>query len=111
MYQFTDDCLTGIEIIDNEHRRLFAMINEGIDMIHGEDKIVLAVAKDMVVQLKEYAVKHFADEEEIMEKLGDAELERQRRERQKEKSIVIPMSGCKFLSFKNFLSPRSFFYF
>lgn len=80
MYQFTDDCLTGIEIIDNEHRRLFAMINEGIDMIHGEDKIVLAVAKDMVVQLKEYAVKHFADEEEIMEKLGDAELERQRRE-------------------------------
>ena len=75
MYQFTDDCLTGIEIIDNEHRRLFAMINEGIDMIHGEDKVVLAVAKDMVVQLKEYAVKHFADEEEIMEKLGDAELE------------------------------------
>ena len=62
MYQFTDDCLTGIEIIDNEHRRLFAMINEGIDMIHGEDKVVLAVAKNMVVQLKEYAVKHFADE-------------------------------------------------
>ena len=28
MYQFTEDCLTGIEEIDNEHRKLFTLINE-----------------------------------------------------------------------------------
>ena len=32
MYQFTDDCLTGIEIIDNEHRRLFALCNGSISI-------------------------------------------------------------------------------
>ena len=32
MYKFTDDCLIGIEEIDNEHRRLFHMINEAIDL-------------------------------------------------------------------------------
>ena len=28
MYQFTDDCLTGIIEIDEEHKRLFQLINE-----------------------------------------------------------------------------------
>ena len=27
MYEFTTDCLTGIEQIDNEHRELFTLIN------------------------------------------------------------------------------------
>ena len=31
MYKFTDDYLIGIDEIDNEHRRLFQMINEAID--------------------------------------------------------------------------------
>ena len=32
MYKFTDDYLIGIDEIDNEHRRLFQMINEAIDL-------------------------------------------------------------------------------
>ena len=28
MYQFTSDCLTGIGILDDEHRGLFTMIME-----------------------------------------------------------------------------------
>ncbi len=32
MYQFTDDCLLGVEELDNEHRRLFQMINEAISL-------------------------------------------------------------------------------
>ena len=28
MYQFTEDCMVGITQIDEEHRRLFEMINE-----------------------------------------------------------------------------------
>ena len=80
VYIFTDDCLTGIETIDNEHRRLFAMINEGIELVNSDDKIVLNMAKKLIVQLKEYAATHFDHEEAYMKKIGDVELERQKRE-------------------------------
>lgn len=80
MYQFTDDCITGIENIDNEHRRLFAMINEGIELVNGDDRLALTVAKNLIVQLRDYAATHFAHEEEYMERIGDAELDRQKRE-------------------------------
>lgn len=30
MYEFTTDCLTGIEQIDNEHRELFTLINQSL---------------------------------------------------------------------------------
>ena len=80
MYQFTEDCITGIENIDNEHRRLFAMINEGIELLNSDNQVVLALAKKMIAELKSYAVIHFSHEEEYMEKTNDAELERQKRE-------------------------------
>lgn len=80
MYRFTDDCLTGIETIDNEHRKLFAIINEGIELVNSDGKVVLNVAKNLIVQLKEYAATHFVHEEEYMAKIVDRELERQRRE-------------------------------
>ena len=32
MYEFTEDCMIHIEEIDNEHRRLFQMVNEAIDL-------------------------------------------------------------------------------
>ena len=32
MYQFTEDCLIGIEEIDNEHRKLFTLINEAAEL-------------------------------------------------------------------------------
>lgn len=83
MYQFTQDCITGIEIIDGEHCRLFAMINNGMELINSDDKIVLEVAKDLVSQLKGYAAQHFAHEEAYMEKIGDKELERQKKEHAK----------------------------
>ena len=41
MYRFTDDCLTGIETIDNEHRKLFAIINEGLELVNSDGKVVL----------------------------------------------------------------------
>ena len=38
MFQFTDDCILGVENIDEEHRHLFELINRGMDMIHNEYK-------------------------------------------------------------------------
>lgn len=80
MYTFTKDCSIGVEMIDNEHQRLFAMINEGFELVNSEGSIVLTVAKNLIIQLKDYAATHFAHEEEYMEKIGDRELERQKRE-------------------------------
>ena len=33
MYEFTDDYLTGVEQIDNEHRKLFAIANEAYELL------------------------------------------------------------------------------
>lgn len=82
MYQFTDDCLTGIEIIDNEHRQLFATINAISDILTDEmrrPEEVLQSAKELLVILREYAATHFAHEEEYMERIQDPELMRQKK--------------------------------
>ena len=61
MYEFTEDCMIHIEEIDNEHRRLFQMINEAIDLAeHTED--VTTIADSLLPRLKEYAATHFAHE-------------------------------------------------
>lgn len=80
MYRFTDDCLIGVDVIDNEHKRLFSMINEAIEMAEKGETIALRLLKNLISNLKEYAITHFAHEEEYMRKTGDAELERQIRE-------------------------------
>lgn len=82
MYQFTEDCLTGYETIDEEHRQLFQTINEIAETLMDETKSaqeVLLSAKNLVYTLKEYASTHFAHEEEYMEKIHDPELPRQQR--------------------------------
>ena len=37
MYQFTDDCLIGVDQIDNEHRRLFELVNEVANLLMRND--------------------------------------------------------------------------
>lgn len=39
MYEFTTDCLTGIEQIDNEHRELIYTYNQSIKMVSETDDI------------------------------------------------------------------------
>ena len=36
MYHFTDDCLIGVEQIDNEHRELFRIINETQELLDNQ---------------------------------------------------------------------------
>ena len=79
MYKFTDDCLIGIEEIDNEHRRLFQMINEAIDLSK-ENMDVSAITKNLLPGLNEYATTHFAHEEAYMERIHDPELPIQKKE-------------------------------
>lgn len=39
IYQFTEDCIIGVDIVDEEHRGLFNLINEVLNSIAME-KIV-----------------------------------------------------------------------
>ena len=80
MFRFTEECLIGVESIDNEHRTLFAMINEGLELLKADNSTVEAAEKNIVGALKKYAEEHFAHEEAYMEEVGDAELPRQRKE-------------------------------
>lgn len=81
MYHFTDDCLIGVELIDNEHRELFRIINETQDLLDNQiisdkyDRIV-----EMVERLEQYAEEHFSHEEDYMENIHHPELNLQRRQ-------------------------------
>lgn len=79
MYRFTEDCITGIKEIDEEHKRLFQLINETMELLEdtGASKIIV---KNLLRELREYAATHFAHEEAYMESIGDMELARQRKE-------------------------------
>ena len=66
-YEFTDDYLTGIELIDKEHEHLFEIANETYDLLKNEfvtDKYDRIVA--LLEELKDYTKTHFAHEEEYM---------------------------------------------
>lgn len=79
MYEFTEDCMIHIEQIDDEHRRLFQMINEAVSLV---DKTpdVSVIAKSLIAGLKDYAATHFAHEEAYMESIHDPELPMQQKE-------------------------------
>lgn len=79
MFHFTEDCIIGIEQIDNEHRYLFSLIEKGHDLLHSEylaDRY--SKVKDILEELENYAEEHFAHEEAYMEEIRDPELIRQR---------------------------------
>ena len=79
MYEFTEDCLIHIDEIDDEHRRLFQMLNEAIQLAD-ESADVTPVANNLIANLKDYAATHFAHEETYMESISDPELPLQRKE-------------------------------
>ena len=50
MYEFTEDCLTHIDAIDEEHRRLFQMLNEAITLSQ-ETADVALIANNLIKRL------------------------------------------------------------
>ncbi len=79
MLHFTEDCVIGIELLDNEHRYLFSLMEKAMDLMHNEyldDRYEKVRA--LLEELENYAETHFAHEEEYMEQICDSELIRQR---------------------------------
>ena len=80
MYQFTEDCLIGISQIDDEHRKLFSLINEAASL--PADARTAKTVTSILNHLATYAATHFAHEEAYMIELHDPELELQKAEHQ-----------------------------
>ena len=78
MYQFTEDCLTGITEIDEEHRKLFQLINEAAAL--KEDERTPRMVSGILSHLADYAATHFAHEETYMREINDPELPLQQKE-------------------------------
>lgn len=79
MYQFTKECMTGIAILDEEHRQLFDTINQAMVLSESADDLSSEV-KSLLLVLKQYTETHFLHEEEYMKEINDPELDRQQRE-------------------------------
>ena len=79
MFEFTDDCFIGHEQLDQDHRKMFELLNKGIYLLQDEfitdkyDNI-----KEIFEELLDYSNTHFAREEGYMMKIRDAELIMQR---------------------------------
>lgn len=79
MYQFTNDCIIGIEAIDGEHRRLFRLINEAEEALKSE-ALTAENVRSTLTALCEYARTHFSHEEAYMQQISDPELPLQKKE-------------------------------
>ncbi len=70
MYEMKKEYFTGIQLIDDEHAKLFEYANQIYELLHNEfvpdkyDNI-----RDLLGKLTDYARKHFADEEAYMESI------------------------------------------
>lgn len=67
MYEFKEEFKVGIELIDNEHRKLFEITDRAYNTLMDEfipDKYDYII--DILNELKDYAATHFKHEEEYM---------------------------------------------
>ena len=67
MYEMKPEYYIGIDMIDEEHKQLFKYADEAYELLHDEftpdkyDKMDIILEK-----LRDYTVKHFAQDEQIM---------------------------------------------
>lgn len=71
-FEWTEDLETGIDIIDEQHKRIVQYINNLYDASHGGNPKVVG---EVIDELVDYTISHFAFEESLMEKADYAFLE------------------------------------
>lgn len=82
--KWKDDYKTGIDLIDNQHKKLFEIANRAYEVFG--DRFTLDKYDDIVAiieELKDYAVYHFNSEENYMKEINSDLLEAQKREHAK----------------------------
>lgn len=79
MYEMKPEYYIGIDMIDEEHKQLFQYADEAYELLHNDmipDKF--DAIHDVLMNLRNYTVKHFSDEEEYMESIHYKKLFTQR---------------------------------
>jgi len=61
----------GVEVLDEQHRKLIDLINEAYVAIQKHDEPAMA---DLIDRMRDYALKHFATEERLLKEHGYPEL-------------------------------------
>lgn len=65
--EWTEDCLTGVDLIDDQHKHLIGLINQlatAIDMKKKDEDVGNSLI-DIADQLNSYVETHFRDEENL----------------------------------------------
>ncbi|MGN1206182.1 MAG: bacteriohemerythrin [Eubacterium sp.] len=79
MIQFTDDCILGIQQLDDEHRHLFELMNDAMILLEDHrDGDNYDEIRTLIMELDEYVQIHFDHEEAYMLEIHDPELPSQR---------------------------------
>ena len=68
----------GVKVIDDQHKKLVALISE-IEYLHKQDSIDVKQVAGVLQELKKYTLTHFSEEEEVMERHGFVGLERHKK--------------------------------
>ena len=72
VFEFTQDCITGIDTIDDEHRNLFALLSKAYNLASTEyHSDYYQEVKNILAELEEYADTHFTHEEEYQRVLTE----------------------------------------
>lgn len=80
MFQFTEDCIVGVEQIDAEHQYLISLMNQMMEVLSADEEVTKKQheLEEYIGKLIEYGEVHFSHEEEYMEKTSDPELHYQK---------------------------------
>lgn len=79
----------GVEIIDNEHKKLFKIINKLFTFGEDEEKSQW-VCQEGIKYFKDHAIKHFADEEAYMEAINYSGLQIHKRVHEDFRDKILP---------------------
>ena len=68
-FEFTQDCITGIETIDDEHRNLFALLSKAYVLACTEyHSDYYQELKNILEELDDYAETHFVEESLLLKR-------------------------------------------
>lgn len=71
MYELKDEYLTGIPLVDEEHKKIFEIAEKAYQLQHDEfipDKY--DYVNEVLQELRDYSMQHFEDEEAYMDSIN-----------------------------------------
>ncbi len=84
MYELKEQYLTGMETIDDQHRKIFQLADQVYELLKDENMLYKDGELLKIVQeLQDYTKYHFTEEEIYMEKIGYSRLEEQKIQHEK----------------------------